>query len=205
VLEQVHQAALAEREPEQVGERRLQPLVGQRLEGLETGGNRMQPRAEWCSPRRLRHGCDHPRAAGRAVHRQPSMLGDGRRDLRQLDLLGHAHDLGRNILVQADAAAHAAIRTMIDDRTGLVTHHAATTLMTGLRPAGLRLLPPLLAVGRGRLRRRARGLRRALHPQHHLILSLSKDRSAPRDSAAQDRFGPSYEGISETQPAQGGG
>ena len=90
--------------------------------------------------------------------------------------------------------------TMVDDRTGLVAHHAATTLMTGLR-----LLPPLLAIRRGRLRRRARGLRWALHPQHHLILSLSKDRSAPRGSAAQDRFGPSYEGISETQPAQGGG
>jgi hypothetical protein len=29
------------------------------------------------------------------VHRQPSMLGDGRCDLRQLDLLGKADDLSR--------------------------------------------------------------------------------------------------------------
>ena len=104
-LEQVHEPALAEPQTEQVGQRRLQPLVGERLEGLEIRRHRMEPWAEGCSPRRLRHGCDHPRPAGRAVHRQPSMLGDGRRDLRQLDLLGNAYDLCRKSGVQVAAAA----------------------------------------------------------------------------------------------------
>src|SRR5829696_8669848 len=39
--QQVHQPALADGEPEQVGERTLQPLVGQRLEGLEVSCHRM--------------------------------------------------------------------------------------------------------------------------------------------------------------------
>jgi len=39
--EQVHQPALAEAQPEQVGERGLQPLVGERLEGLEVDGHRV--------------------------------------------------------------------------------------------------------------------------------------------------------------------
>jgi hypothetical protein len=66
--EQVHQPALAEAQPEQVGERGLQPLVGERLVRLEVGGHRVQARAE----RRAadRHGRHGPRAASGAAHRQ---------------------------------------------------------------------------------------------------------------------------------------
>jgi hypothetical protein len=42
------------------------------------------------------------------------------------------------------------------------------TLMTKLAAPGLCLIPPLLAVSRGRLRRGPRGLRRPLHPQHQI-------------------------------------
>ena len=104
-LKQVHQPALAEGETEQVRQGRLQPLVGQRLEGLQIRRHRMQPRAERRAARRLRHRRDHPRLAGRAVHGQPSMLRHDRRHLRQLDPLGHAHDLGGKIAVQGAAAA----------------------------------------------------------------------------------------------------
>jgi hypothetical protein len=44
--EQVHQPALAERQSEQVGERRLQPFVRERLKGLEVRRHRVQPRAK---------------------------------------------------------------------------------------------------------------------------------------------------------------
>lgn len=42
------------------------------------------------------------------------------------------------------------------------------TLVARLGPAGLGLLPPLLAIRRGRLRGRPRGLVRALQPQHQI-------------------------------------
>jgi hypothetical protein len=39
--QQVHQPALAQGEPEQVGQRRLQPFVGEGLEGFQVGGHCM--------------------------------------------------------------------------------------------------------------------------------------------------------------------
>lgn len=128
----------------------------------------MQPWAEGRPARRLRHRRDDPHPASRAVHGQPPMLGDGRRHLGQLDPFGHAYDLGGKIRVQGAAAARAAIRTMIDDGIGILAHHAALALVPGLDTARLRLLASLLAVGRRRLRRRPRGLLRALQSQHHL-------------------------------------
>jgi hypothetical protein len=102
------------------------------------------------------------------MHRQPSMLGDDRGHLRQLDPLGHADDLGEKIPVQGAAAARAAVGTMLDHHIGVLAHHPAVALVTGLGAAGLGLLAPLLAVCRRRLRRRARGLVRPLQPQHQL-------------------------------------
>ena len=96
------------------------------------------------------------------------MLGDDRHHRRQVDPLGHADDLSGKIAVQGAAAARAAVGTMLDDRIGILAHHAAVALVAGLDPAGLGLLAPLLAVGRRRLRGRARSLRRALQPQHQL-------------------------------------
>lgn len=70
--------------------------------------------------------------------------------------------------MQGAAAARAAIRTMIDDDIGILAHPAAMTLVPRLGATGLGLLPTLLAVRRGRLRRGARSLLRALQPQHQL-------------------------------------
>src|SRR3954451_8508092 len=61
------QPALADREPEQLGKRALQPLVGQRLEGLEVGCGRMQARPERRALDRRRR--DRP-PAPRAAHGQ---------------------------------------------------------------------------------------------------------------------------------------
>jgi len=107
------------------------------------------------------------------------MLGDGRRHLGQLDALGHAHDLGGKILMQGAAAARAAIWTMIDDGIGIPAHHAAMALVPGLGTARLGLLASLLAVGRGRLRRRARGIEGRCNRSTSSISSsrLSRSRS----------------------------
>ena len=69
----VHQPALADGETEKVGERALQPLVGQGLEGLEIGRHGMHARPERRSLRRVWHSRDGQRAAGRATDRQTSM------------------------------------------------------------------------------------------------------------------------------------
>src|SRR4051794_29450793 len=42
--QQVHEATLAELQPEQVGQGALRPLIRQRLEGLEVRGERMRAR-----------------------------------------------------------------------------------------------------------------------------------------------------------------
>ncbi len=42
--EHVHQTALADRQTEQIGKRPLKPFAGQRLEGLQIGRDRMDPR-----------------------------------------------------------------------------------------------------------------------------------------------------------------
>ena len=96
------------------------------------------------------------------------MLGDDRHHRRQIDPLGDADDLGRQLPVQGATAARAAVGTMLDDRVGILAHHAAMAFVTGLGPAGLGLLPPLLVIGRRRLRGGARGLRRTLQPQRQL-------------------------------------
>ncbi len=57
---------------------------------------------------------------------------------------------------------------MVDNGIGIVAHDAAVALVARLGPAGLGLITPLLAVRRGRLRRSARRLLRALQPQHQL-------------------------------------
>ena len=102
------------------------------------------------------------------MHGQPSMLRHDRCHLRQLDPLGHAHEFGRKISVQGAAAARAAVGPMIDDRVGIIAHHAAMALVAGLGPARSGLLAPLFAVCGGRLRGRARGLVRTLQTQHQL-------------------------------------
>ena len=94
------------------------------------------------------------------------MVSDDRRHLRQLDPLGDTYDLGREGPVQGATAAQAAVGTMLDDRVGIVADRPAMAFMPGLGPAGLRLLPPLLAVSRWRLRGGARGFVRTLQPQH---------------------------------------
>jgi len=72
----VHQPALADGQAEQVGKRRLQPLVGQRLKGLEVGRQRVQARSERGACRGRRRRSHDPRAAARALHRQTAVVLD---------------------------------------------------------------------------------------------------------------------------------
>ena len=102
------------------------------------------------------------------MHGQTPMLGDHRRHLRQLNLLRDAHDLRRKSGVTAAAAACARRRTVLDDGIGIVAERPAVALVTRLGPTGFVLLTPLLVIRRRRFGRRARGLRRALQPQHQL-------------------------------------
>ena len=162
----VGQAALADREAEQVLHGPFQPLVGQRLEGLQVQHQRVQARAEGCrtrSRRPLHHGL---RAAAGAVHRQASMLLDARLHRRDVDFLVHADDRGRQIRRQRQAAVGATGRTVIDDGIGIGRKHALVPFVARLRPARAGLFAPLLAIRRGRLGRGARRFRRPLKLQH---------------------------------------
>ena len=101
------------------------------------------------------------------------MLRHLRQYLQQLYPLRYANDLGGKISVQVAATACATIRTMVDNRVGIVAHHATMTLVAGLGPDGLGLLPPLCAVGRRPLRGGAGGIRRTLQSQHQLDYLLA--------------------------------
>src|SRR5918995_2556714 len=57
---------------------------------------------------------------------------------------------------------------MIDHLIGRVADDPAVPLVPGLGAAGLGALALILAIGRGRLGRGARGLLRTLQPQHQL-------------------------------------
>ena len=96
------------------------------------------------------------------------MLLDDGLHLRQLDPLVHADRFGRQIVRQRQTAVWARCRAVVDDRIRLLGEDAAVALVAGLRASGAGLLAPLLAVGRGRLGRRARRLGRALQLQHQL-------------------------------------
>lgn len=91
----VHQPALADGQPNQIGERALQPLVRQGLEGLEIGGHGMDARPERRPLCGVRHGRDNPRATGWAAYCQAPMLGDAGRHLWQVKLLVDADRLRR--------------------------------------------------------------------------------------------------------------
>ena len=176
--EQVHQPELAEREAEQVGQRRLQPLVRERLKGLEVRRHRMQPWAEGRAARRFRHRCDDPLPAGRTTNGNAPVLRHDRCHRGQLDPLTDADDLCRKSGVQAGAAARARLGTMLDDCVGIIADDAAMALVTGLGAAGLGLRALLLAIGRGRFGRDARGLLWPLQPQHQLDSSSRLSRSS---------------------------
>ncbi len=96
------------------------------------------------------------------------MLLDEGLHLRQLDVLVHADRLGRQIGRQRQPAVRACGRAVVDDRVGIFGDDAAVALVAGLGAPGAGLLAPLLAVGGGRLGRRARRLGRALQLQHQL-------------------------------------
>jgi hypothetical protein len=128
----------------------------------------MQPRTKGRAPRGLGRWRDHARPAGRATYGKAPVLRHDRRYLRQLDPLRDADDLGAQVPRQAATAARARRGTMLDHCVGIGAQHPAVTLVAGLGAAGLGLLPLLLAVGRGRLGRGARGLLWPLQPQHQL-------------------------------------
>lgn len=103
--EQVHVPTLAERQAEQVGERRLQPLIRERLKGLQLRGHRVQPRTERVPTHRLRHSCNDLYAACRTTNGKAPMLRHLLRYLWQVELLAGADDLSERSGVQAAAAA----------------------------------------------------------------------------------------------------
>lgn len=105
--EHVHQTALADRQAEQIGKRPLKPFVGQRLEGLQIGRDRMDPRAERRPLRRVRQRGRHTHPARWAANRQPPVALHDRRDRRQFDRIVLADCLGHQIGRQCRATAGA--------------------------------------------------------------------------------------------------
>ena len=162
----VGQPALADAQAEQVEESLLQALVGQGLERLQVHGRGVQARAERRSrslrpPRRR-----HMRPASRAHHGQAPVLLDDGLHFWQLDVLVHADRLDSQIGRQRQPAVGALGRTVIDDRIRILGGDPAVAFVAGLCAPGPGLLAAFLAVGRGRLGRRARCLARALQLQH---------------------------------------
>jgi hypothetical protein len=164
--EQVHQPALAEAQPEQIGERGLQPLVGERLVGLEVGGHGVQARAEWRAADRHRyHG---PRAASGAAHCQAMVVHHLRADRGQLDALPDPGLFGRQIGRERHSAARANLGAVSDPRGDLVAQWPAVARVARLGASRLGALAPLLPIRGRRLGGRARGFLRPLQPQHQL-------------------------------------
>ena len=182
--------------PNRSAQRGLQPLVGERLEGLEVGGHRMQPRTERRAARCLRHRRDDPRAAARAAHRQPPMLRhDLRRHLRQLDPLADADDLGRKIGRAGAAAARARARD------GARRPHRDRRSAPGCGPRGpawRRQAWPARAAPCDPSTGGLEEVREVFSGR----CSRSTSSISSSCSAAQDRCDPSHEGISEIRPAQ---
>jgi hypothetical protein len=78
-------------------------------------------------------------------------LGDDWRDLGQLDPLGQADDLGRQVRSQRASTAGAVTRAMRDHLIRGLADHPTVPLMTRFGAAGLGLLAPLLAIHGRRL------------------------------------------------------
>ena len=89
-------------------------------------------------------------------------------DRGKLDLVVFADHLGRQIAGQRHPATRAFIGMVVDDVIDVLAQAARMPLVARLGAARLGLLAALFPIGRGRLRRRARCLRRALQPQHQL-------------------------------------
>jgi hypothetical protein len=83
--EHVHQTSLTDRQAEQIGKRPLKPFVGQCLEGLQIGRDRMDPLAERRPLRRVRQRGHHTHLARGAAIRQPPVALHDRRDRRQFN------------------------------------------------------------------------------------------------------------------------
>jgi hypothetical protein len=163
-----HQPALADGQPEQVGQRSLKPLIGERLEALQVDGRGVQPRAEGRRRRPGRTRGRNTRLTGRAGHGQAAVLLHDRPHGRQLDALVRADRLGRQVGRQHKAAVGAACGPVLDDPIGILGKGAAVAFVPRLGPAGAGLLAAFLAVRGGRLGGGARGLLRALQPEHQL-------------------------------------
>ena len=136
---QVHQAALADRQSEEIGERALQAFVGQSLECLEIGRHGMDARPERRACRRVRQrrGDDH--SARRAAHRKAPVALDHWMDLGKFDGLVLACRLGGQVLRELGLATGALTGTMVDLTVERLTHGAGVALVAGLAPPGLAL------------------------------------------------------------------
>ena len=77
---------------------------------------------------------------------------DNGTDRGKIDRLVLADNLGRKIARQSGTAARALIGMVIDDAIEILAQGTAVAFMSRLRTARLRLVAPLLAIHRRRLR-----------------------------------------------------
>ena len=164
----IHQTALADRQPEEIGEGALQAFVGQSLEGLEIGRHGMDAGPERSAFRRIRQRRDDDHPARRASNRKAPVALDHWMDLGKFDGLVLACRLGGQVLRELGLATGALIRTVIDLPVERLAHGASLALMAGFSAARPGLVAPLLAICRRWLRRRPRRLLRSLQPQHQI-------------------------------------
>ena len=120
------------------------------MKGLQVYGRGVQPRAEGCRCCSGRPRGDDTGLAGRAPHRQTAVLLDDGLHGRQVDHLADTDRFDRQVGRQHQAAVMATDRPVVDDAVGLPGLDSVVAFVPRLGPAGLRLLPLLLAVRRGR-------------------------------------------------------
>jgi hypothetical protein len=167
-LEHVHQRALTELQAEHIGEDALQPFIGKELVRFEIKRQRMDSMPERRALRRCRQGRCGRLAACRAATFQPPVAPDDRLDLGKVDLVIFPRHRAGHIPGKWQPAVLTMRGAMVFVSIGRFGQNAGVPLMAGPGTARPRTLPLRLPVRRWRLRRGARCLVRALHPQHQI-------------------------------------
>ena len=147
-IEVIAARALTDRQTKDIGEHRLQPLVGDMLDVLQIKRQRLDI---WPERRARLRRSFYPRAASRTSARQPLAVGYNRCDRRQINRIMGPDHRAQGIRREPMPTTGAAGRAMLDDPIRLFGQGAEAALVTGLGPARLRTGPLLLVICRRRL------------------------------------------------------
>lgn len=148
-LEHVHQRALAEIEPQQVGKCALQAFVGKQLVRLEVEHQRMNAPAKGRTLCRLRHGRGGCLAALRPTALQSAEAFDDRLHLGKVNLVIFPDHRTRFIFSKRQTTMATVCRSVIFRRVRRLSQDTGMGLVAGLAPAGAGTFSPRFPIRRG--------------------------------------------------------